>query len=271
MNNHIKILINNIPTLLLGLTFVFILFSCSVQKKIESSFMDEYYGKVKSVKTISYEGTDTIFLTMESFNEQGNPLRMEYYIRDYTKPYHLEEFIYDTKGDKIRTMNIEGSDTTIRDHKSSSSIHTSVISVEEKTTNQHIPRDAHTKTWGTIRSSKEKITSAHYYNQQGHLIEIQDVDESGNLIKRTVIELDARGNEIRKSSFKYDTLQYVILQSYDRYSNIVTTQRINRNEPLGEKGFFRYDYDSHHNWINKYVIRKGKEILIEKQVIVYYE
>lgn len=262
--------VSYILKLCFGLGIIVAFLCCSVSKKIESSFMDKYFGKVKTVKTISYEGADTIFLTIENFNIKGKPTRMEYYIHNYTTPHHLEEFIYDNKGNKIQTIKIERGDTTIRDHKSSNSDHVSTISTLEKKSNPTIPRAAHTKVWGTIKSSKEKIISSHYHNKQGHLIEIQDVDESGKLIKKTVIELDAKGNEIRRSSFKNDTLQYVIIQTYDRYSNLATTQRINRNEPPGEKGIFRYDYDKHHNWTNKYLMKKNKEVLFERQVIEYY-
>lgn len=261
---------SSILKLCFGLVITIAFMSCTVSKKIESSFMDKYFGKVKTVKTISYEGADTIFLTIESFNIQGEPTRMEYYIHDYKMPHHLEEFIYDNKGNKIQTIKIERGDTTIRDHKSTNSNHVSTITILEKNTNPTIPSAAHTKVWGTIKSSKEKIISTHFHNKQGHLIEIQDVNESGKLIKKTVIELDAKGNEIRRSSFKNDTLQYVTIQTYDRYSNLATTQRINRNEPPGEKGIFRYDYDKHHNWTNKYLMKKNKEVLFERQVIEYY-
>src|SRR5688572_30301514 len=87
-----------------GLCIAFTFTYCTISKKIESSFLEKYYGKVKTVKTISYEGTDTIFLTIENFNVRGEPTRMEYYIHNYTTPHHLEEFVYDSKGNKIQTI-----------------------------------------------------------------------------------------------------------------------------------------------------------------------
>jgi len=253
-----------------GLIVISTCVSCVALKKTESSFIGSYFGKVKTVTTIEFDGNDTTTLTIENFNTRGKPLRFEFYYGGYTAPKNVNEFTYDQKGCKTQSIKINDSgDTTITNHNSSSYDNVTVLTNKDKKLDPDIPDGAKTRIIGGIISGKIKRKSILYLDKHGDSLESHEFDTSGRIKEKTVYITDSRGNQLSRTRYKQDTVIYSITQSFDQYSNVITSQRIDGTVPR-KKTVFRYDFDKYHNWIHRYLVQEKKERLVEKQVIEYY-
>ena len=269
---HLHILLHPFRQIILGTFIVFTFTYCVAVKKTESSFIDRYFGKVKTVTTIEYIGTDTSSITIENFNTKGRPVKFEFYHTTYAAPKSVDEFTYDQSGHKTQTLKIDAQgDTTIINHKSSDYDNVTQLTIDEKKLDPEIPSKAKTRIIGTKTSGKTKRKSILYLDKNGKSIESHDFDENGKLVEKSVMEDDHKGNQLSWTRFRQDTVVFYITQTFDRYSNVITYQRIDPGKMPQEKKFYRYDYDKHHNWIHKYLVQGKKEKLIEKQIIEYYK
>lgn len=111
------------------------------------------------------------------------------------------------------------------------------------------------------------------YNTQGYQNQIENYDSSGKRINRTVQKFDETGNVIESILYdEADRETRKLYFTYDKYNNI-TRRKIEdiRPSPKTTVQTLRYEYDTHHNYIQETCLSGGDVIYAQKRVISYYD
>jgi|SRR5688500_5024615 len=267
---------------ILSCSIIFI--SCYTTKNIEGSFIENYRGKVKKVINVSYEGSsprnDTLtskigFKTVETFDRDGKPLEIVFYLDNERPPYEGWKFIYDSLGRKTQTIIWEeqGADTTIKQHdiETKGKRGAALLFPGHFTQNNIDVHNSCLNVFGYAATGKGKKTQAMIIDKRGNPLELIQLDTSGNIESRTINQLDKKGNVLKTERYRNGKLWHRTISTYDKYGNIIEQTEDNIEKNTHKYSQYRYDYDRKKNWIRKYLIKDGSEQHFEEQFFEYYQ
>ena len=126
-----------------------------------------------------------------------------------------------------------------------------------------------------LYDDKEKVysTIVYSYDTHGYQNQIENYDSSGKRINRTVQKFDEAGNVIESILYnEADRETRKLYFTYDKYNNI-TKRKIEdiRPSPKTTVQTLRYEYDTHHNYIQETCLSGGDVIYAQKRAISYYD
>lgn len=126
-----------------------------------------------------------------------------------------------------------------------------------------------------LYDDKEKVSAStvYSYDSHGYQNQIENYDSSGKRINRTVQKFDEAGNAIESILYdETDRETRKLYFNYDKYNNI-TRRKIEdiRPSPKTTVQTLRYEYDTHHNYIQETCLSGGDVIYAQKRVISYYD
>jgi hypothetical protein len=122
---------------------------------------------------------------------------------------------------------------------------------------------------------KEKVSASTVYSYDSHggQNQIENYDSSGKRINRTVQKFDEAGNAIESILYdEADRETRKLYFTYDKYNNITRRKIVDiRPSPKTTVQTLRYEYDTHHNYIQEACLSGGDVIYAQKRVISYYD
>jgi hypothetical protein len=126
-----------------------------------------------------------------------------------------------------------------------------------------------------LYDDKEKVSASTVYSYDSHggQNQIENYDSSGKRINRTVQKFDEAGNAIESILYdEADRETRKLYFTYDKYNNI-TRRKIEdiRPSPKTTVQTLRYEYDTHHNYIQETCLSGGDVIYAQKREISYYD
>ena len=126
-----------------------------------------------------------------------------------------------------------------------------------------------------LYDNKEKVSAStvYSYDTHGYQNQIENYDSSGKRINRTVQKFDEAGNVFESILYdEADRETRKLYFNYDKYNNI-TRRKIEdiRPSPKTTVQTLRYEYDTHHNYIQETCLSGGDVIYAQKRVISYYD
>lgn len=126
-----------------------------------------------------------------------------------------------------------------------------------------------------LYDDKEKVysTIVYSYDTQGHQNQIENYDSSGKRINRTVQKFDEADNIYESILYnEADRETRKLYFTYDKYNNI-TKRKIEDIHPSPKTTVqtLRYEYDTHHNYIQETCLSGGEVLYTQKREISYYD
>ena len=122
---------------------------------------------------------------------------------------------------------------------------------------------------------KEKVSASTVYSYDSHggQNQIENYDSSGKRINRTVQKFDEAGNVFESILYdEADRETRKLYFNYDKYNNIIRRKIEDiRPSPKTTVQTLRYEYDTHHNYIQETCLSGGDVIYAQKRVISYYD
>ena len=122
---------------------------------------------------------------------------------------------------------------------------------------------------------KEKVSASTVYSYDSHggQNQIENYDSSGKRINRTVQKFDEAGNVFESILYdEADRETRKLYFNYDKYNNIIRRKIEDiRLSPKTTVQTLRYEYDTHHNYIQETCLSGGDVIYAQKRVISYYD
>lgn len=122
---------------------------------------------------------------------------------------------------------------------------------------------------------KEKVSASTVYSYDSHggQNQIENYDSSGKRINRTVQKFDEAGNVFESILYdEADRETRKLYFNYDKYNNIIRRKIEDiRPSPKTTVQILRYEYDTHHNYIQETCLSGGDVIYAQKRVISYYD
>jgi hypothetical protein len=126
-----------------------------------------------------------------------------------------------------------------------------------------------------LYDDKEKVYSTiiYSYDTQGHQNQIENYDSSGKRINRTIRKFDEKGNIYESILYnEADQETRKIYFTYDKYNNITRRKIENiRPSPKTTVQTLRYEYDTHHNYIQETCLSGSEVLYTQKREISYYD
>lgn len=222
--------------ILIGVLFIINSYqTLSAQEKTENLSSKNISGKVKSIKEISYDGTENFGelkkgkltgIIFFEYNEVGNLIKETQY-DEKGKISYITNYKYDSRNNLIE--------------KSSQSIGIWIV-YNYDDNGKCIQSDE-------LKKDKSlKFRTKHKYNPLGYLIESNTYNSQGKHYRKSLFKYDEEGNQTEISWYKNGQLTYNVHKVYNQFGNVTRVDNV--IDLLGERGnIMLYDYDDRKNVI----------------------
>lgn len=110
------------------------------------------------------------------------------------------------------------------------------------------------------------------YDENGNKIEENHFKPDGGLFSKQSVKYDNKSNPVEINIYYSDDLEGtgITINKYDDKNNLIESREFNADGSLKKKETFRYDTDSHGNWIGKWNYVNGSLISVNVRDIIYY-
>ncbi|GHV37562.1 hypothetical protein FACS1894178_9310 [Bacteroidia bacterium] len=271
--------------------------SCAQKHQTKTSWeLDGLKGKVKSLRTITYEAIDTLGKIAKgnivdnvygsiliNYNRKGGWI--EY--RSYTpagKNRWAEIPSFDEKGNRMerRDYIFSESDSTLHrrysnkyDNKgnlTTAFLYNASDSLIWKRSYVYDNKGNETEicSYNATDILNWKVICA--YDSKSNLIEENVYSASGNLDSKTIYKYDSKGNRIEQCGYKSDdSLESKTTYQYDENGFQVEVCKYNADGKLDKRFAYKYKYDTKGNWIEKIDYKDDVAVRIYERKIEYYK
>jgi hypothetical protein len=109
------------------------------------------------------------------------------------------------------------------------------------------------------------------YDKEGNEIECTSYRQNGDLFGKDVYTYDKKRNKITEIHYSDgDYIEYNHTYKYDKFNNITEKQYKTMNGLTDNIMTYKYEFDSHNNWVKKLYYENGDIFSITKRTIEYY-
>ncbi|MFZ4059319.1 MAG: hypothetical protein ACOYKE_14345 [Ferruginibacter sp.] len=265
---------------LITILLLFIIIKSPAQDKLPDLKAEGLKGKVKSVKTKSYDAKEQSGTFVKSnldvgegryvYNQKGKMVEKSYYRADGSL-YSIEIYKYNDNGclseyKKVENNEIKENYTCKCDEKSNviekiesvDLIGTTTIKYNDKGNVIEEFTDFHDGSPFRVTYKYDEKGNNIENNMNNDIITTNKYDLTGNRIESSnrygysIYKYDAKGNQIETSSYKNGALVYKCKDKYDATGNIIESVCYNSDGSLRSgTTFHKFVYDNFNNWIKK--------------------